>query len=435
MGPRHVGFDEIRISPAVGAAGSGSPDPESLTSMYACTIVARNYLPYARVLARSFRQHHPEVRFSALVIDLTAEEAASLDEDFRVLSPYDLLPDRDVHELAMCYDIVEFATSLKPFLLRHLLDEGARSVIYFDPDIQLFARIDDIWTLAERTSVVLTPHSLAPLPNDGSTPDEPYILRAGIYNLGFIAVGERAMDFLRWWSDRLRRDCVNAPDHGLFVDQRWVDLVPAYFDHTVLRDPGCNVAYWNLGVRDVKRKGDAFEVDGQPLRFFHFSGYDPRQPDVLSKHQGRAPRVLLRDLPVVRELCDRYAASLDREGYREASATNYAYASLPNGTPIDHPMRRGYRLALKASDLGRGPRPPDPFIDPEAYSHWWSSERLSVMRGDDLDAIYPPDFRLLLGAIARRPRLWRAIVGPSVGAYRRSKKLRSILQTKRGPQS
>src|SRR5947209_437442 len=38
-------------------------------AMKACTIVARNYLAQAEVLARSFKQYHPECPFAILVVD------------------------------------------------------------------------------------------------------------------------------------------------------------------------------------------------------------------------------------------------------------------------------------------------------------------------------------------------------------------------------
>jgi len=37
--------------------------------MHGCTIVARNYLTQADVLAQSFTRFHPDYRFSVLVID------------------------------------------------------------------------------------------------------------------------------------------------------------------------------------------------------------------------------------------------------------------------------------------------------------------------------------------------------------------------------
>ena len=35
----------------------------------ACTIIARNYYPFARVLADSFFVHHPDGSFTVLIID------------------------------------------------------------------------------------------------------------------------------------------------------------------------------------------------------------------------------------------------------------------------------------------------------------------------------------------------------------------------------
>ena len=52
--------------------------------MHACTIIARNYLPYARVLAETFGDHHPNARFTTLILD----GADDLDEPFEILSPY-----------------------------------------------------------------------------------------------------------------------------------------------------------------------------------------------------------------------------------------------------------------------------------------------------------------------------------------------------------
>ena len=43
------------------ATGSGA--------LAACTIVSKNYLPFARVLARSFRAQHPEAPFFVLLVD------------------------------------------------------------------------------------------------------------------------------------------------------------------------------------------------------------------------------------------------------------------------------------------------------------------------------------------------------------------------------
>jgi hypothetical protein len=136
--------------------------------------------------------------------------------------------------------------------------------------------------------VVLTPHLTAPLADDRH-PSDLSILQSGTYNLGFVAM-RRCDDtarLLRWWQGKLERDCVVDIPRGLFTDQKWMDLVPGFCARTVVeRHPGWNVAYWNLAHRQVDPGPSGFTVNGQPLFFFHFSGYDPRSASI-SKHQDR----------------------------------------------------------------------------------------------------------------------------------------------------
>ena len=67
----------------------------------------------------------------------------------------------------MIYDIMEFATSLKPCLLESLLDSGASEVLYLDPDIQVFGDLNRLAELAAEHGIVLTPHTTAPYPQMG----------------------------------------------------------------------------------------------------------------------------------------------------------------------------------------------------------------------------------------------------------------------------
>lgn len=363
-------------------------------------------MPHARVLAESLLEHHPNGRFTTLVIDLGPDERAS--ESFDILSPYEIgLESREVHRMAMIYDLKEFATAVKPFLLKSLLSDSS-DIVYMDPDIEVFAPLGDISELTRRHSIVLTPHTRAPVPRDGLVPDEQMILRAGIYNLGFIGVGTRAAaSFLEWWSERLSRDCRVAVEEELFVDQRWVDLVPVLFDHFVLDDPTINVAYWNLHERAVRWTGQRYEVDGRPLRLFHFSGYDPRFPDRLSVHAGRMPRTRFSDYPDLERLCDEYAARLFRHGFETRDGWSYRFDRLPNGRLVDRQMRTLFRQALLAAEAGEAPDPPpDPF-DPASADVFqdWLEER---HRGR----------RTWLGALARgarsgiRPRQGRPLDQP-----------------------
>ena len=80
------------------------------------------------------------------------------------------------------------------------------------------------------------------------------MLQSGTYNLGFIALraSDEARRFVAWWQRKLLRDCVVDIARGLFTDQKWIDLVPGmYCGVGIVRDPGWNVAYWNLNHRQV----------------------------------------------------------------------------------------------------------------------------------------------------------------------------------------
>ncbi len=334
----------------------------------ACTIVARNYLAQAQVLARSFVEHHPDIEFHTLVVD--GDES---DRDRAgvgtVLLPADLGVDPGhLHQMFVMYDVMELATALKPALLMSLVRRGSRSVAYFDPDIRVYAPVHDVFATAE-DQVVLTPHALDPFPRDGKFLHETQIMQAGIYNLGFIAVGASQYRFLAWWHDRLRTDAVVDVANGLFTDQKWIDWVPSLFPHEILRDRGLNVAYWNLHERSVHHDGTRWTVGGAPLRFFHFSGYDPAVPWSLSKHMGEAPRILLGDRPELARLCAEYGAELTAAGHLTLRREPYGLAELPNGVPLPSWVRRLYRDVVLGAHSAPHP-PPDPWTDPDAFLGW-----------------------------------------------------------------
>lgn len=319
--------------------------------MNICTIIAKNYLAHARVLAESFREHHPDGTFTTLVIDEVDGYIDPDGEAFEIVTPAEL-DIEDFDRMATAYDVVELSTAVKPWLLRYLLDTRKMdSVVYLDPDIRIYDRIDEIEPLMDEYGLVLIPHATAPMPRDGKKPSEADILIAGVYNLGFIGVksGPETDELLDWWSERLRTDCRVAPEQGYFVDQRWIDFVHGIApDFYVLKDPGYNVAYWNLHSRDLTCENGHYCVDGHPLRFFHFSGFDPELRHLLSKHQTR---IKLSENPALTRICNEYADALFKRGYETVKTWPYTYDVLPNGAKLDRTMRRLYREGTESGVL------------------------------------------------------------------------------------
>jgi glycosyltransferase involved in cell wall biosynthesis len=318
--------------------------------MDVCTVIARNYLAAARVLARSLHEHHPESRCHVLVIDGPEGYFDPAEEPFEVVEPGAIgLP--GFERMAGIYEVLELATAVKPWLLRSLLAEAGEGIVYLDPDIRLYAPIGDVFEAVREHGLVLNPHNTEPMPRDGRRPNEQDILIAGAYNLGFIGLGHSdfAQAFLDWWGERLETDCIVDPERGFFVDQRWIDLVPGLApDFHLIRDPGFNVAYWNLPTRELERRNGHYLVNGEPLRLFHFSGFKPTVPHLLSRYQDR---VRLPDDPVLTQLCTDYAEALLAAGHDKASAWPYGYASTHSGIVLERAMRATYRAALDEGEV------------------------------------------------------------------------------------
>ena len=89
----------------------------AVTTRTFCTVLSTNYLPKALALAESLRRHEDGARLKILFIDHADDEGLPQLEGVDCLSTAFLgLPQRTVMELVMSYDLVEFATAIKPLL-------------------------------------------------------------------------------------------------------------------------------------------------------------------------------------------------------------------------------------------------------------------------------------------------------------------------------
>lgn len=289
-----------------------------------CTIVAKNYIAFARCLTESFIQHHPQGQVFVLLIDEFDGYIAPSLEQFRVVSLREIgIP--DINAMICRYTILELSTAVKPFFLEYLfVQKACHKLCYIDPDIYFYQPINKIWQLLDSYGIILIPHLLDFL-DDSHKPNEHDILKSGCYNLGFIGLSRHAdlERLLHWWQQKLIRQCVVDLEQGLFVDQKWVDLVPGFFESIYIhRDPGCNVAYWNLNHRQLDWEAGQYTINQVPLKFFHFSGYTPDRPTMMSKHQNRFK---LTDHPILKQIFAEYNQRLIDHDYRQAKLWPYSY--------------------------------------------------------------------------------------------------------------
>src|SRR4029077_68525 len=140
-----------------------------------------------------------------------------------------------------------------------------------------------------------------------------------------------------------------------------MNFAPAFLrDVEVLRDPGYNFAYWNLPHRRLAPDGDGWRglsdetgEPGVPLRFFHFSGYDFRRPDRISKFQNR---FTFADRPDIAPLFRLYGERVREEGQETVQDYPYQYGRFDNGVAVPDIVR----ITLRQLDP-EGRRWPDPF--------------------------------------------------------------------------
>jgi len=289
------------------------------------TICSKNFTAYARTLFASVRQNHPDAELYMFLCDGVDSGYDPRQLPFSTV-PLDDLDIPDLQGMAHRYNITEFNTAVKPYAFAYLFRKiGREKVIYLDPDILVMTPLQEVAeALEEGAECVLTPHLLEPAEHAEMSDNK--MLLFGIYNLGFVAFRNTpdVLTIVDWWARRLEFGCVIKLEEGLFVDQKWADLFPAFIRRTaILHHAGYNVAYWNLSQRTIRQTDGVWTANGQPLRFVHFSGNHLDDPTIFSRHSATVTRETIGDL---RSLHDRYRQMLLDNGHREYAKLPYSFS-------------------------------------------------------------------------------------------------------------
>ncbi|MCX6162788.1 MAG: hypothetical protein NTV87_15820 [Ignavibacteriae bacterium] len=316
------------------------------------TIVAKNYLPFARTLGDSiFKIHNNDIDYFIYLVD-EAEGFIDFERE-----RYNIIESSSIGivgflNMAFRYDIKEFSTSLKPYIINHLFEQGYDKVIYLDPDVSVYNPLSAIFKELDKYSLVLTPHMNHPVKINNNATDEEFLLFTGIYNLGFVAMkkDEHIQSLLEWWMKKLYDSCFDERTRALFVDQKWMSFSTAFLGENVLisRNPGYNMAVWNLHERSLKKVNNNFQIIDKtgyfaPLIFYHFSGYNPIDKDIIScKH----PSASFEIYPELKELFDNYRDRLLLNGAPDDFNKTYKYSYFENGGSIIKIQRRLFNSLL-----------------------------------------------------------------------------------------
>ncbi len=312
-------------------------------SVHCFTSISFSYLNRARVLGESLKRLHPDWTLWLLITDEVPDGFPfDIESEFwdKVVFATELdIP--NVEGWIFRHDVVEVCTAVKGPFLEQLTNTSASKIIYLDPDIAVFNSLQPLIDALDSSSILLTPHQLESDDDTRSVWDnEICSLQHGTYNLGFLAIrnDEAGKACAKWWSNRCRRFCYDEKDKGLFVDQKWCDLIPAFFDGVkIVRDPGYNVASWNLNRRKITAAKDGqFLVNGEyPLRFYHFTKLGPVGDAMTRRYAG--------DNVEVYELWKWYRHEVTVASDSRIPAGYWHYAQYSSGNPIPKAARELHR--------------------------------------------------------------------------------------------
>lgn len=248
----------------------------------------------AKVMAKSAKTHMPDVKIVTCVVErtldlfeadkdsphknmkhITALRKASFFKGTNYFNELVLAKDMDIpdfEKLAFKHSVLELSCLLKYYTMKYAMEkyQDEQIFVYLDTDMMVYGPFVEVQQKLNSFNIVLTPHRIDPDPWE-------HFLKDGTFNGGFFAV-KRSYDgenFLNWMISRLKEKNYIDEEQGLFVDQKWFNLAPAYFKLDILRHPGYNLAGWNLHEPERKmiaKIGGAYRVKNQFLRLIHFSG-------------------------------------------------------------------------------------------------------------------------------------------------------------------
>ena len=347
---------------------------------YYFTSITMNYFAKARVLCKSLKQYNSDIKFLLAVSDVIPDELDITKEPFDyIFCTRNLECIDNIDIFYFKHNITELCTAVKPMVAGYIIEKySADKVIYLDPDIGVFDSLYELESYLDNYSMIFTPHQLVPEEKDiYIRENEILFLKRGTNNLGFFGVknDKEGLAFLKWWSDRLMYYCFddnycvlndlkNYGALGLFTDQKWIELVPSFFDnYYFIKHPGYNVCTWNLSGRKISYDGKKYFVNDKPLYFYHFSGYDSGgHHNELDKSLSYYPHN-----EVVKKLSKWYKCKLEENEEEILKKIEFAYANYSTGEKISETDRKLLHIRKDIYHLIKNPFQRDTEF---SFYHW-----------------------------------------------------------------
>jgi hypothetical protein len=298
------------------------------------SIITKSYWAHLQTTAASIARFHPDFKYNVLIIDDVYGFADfTKDSRFSFFRPEDFISHQLLLKLYKENSPFELSCIFKAKFAQYLFTKkNFEKLVYLDVDLFFYQPITPFLNDLEQFNIIITPHLLTPKANPAKEGIwlEAFQIGTGLYNMGFFGLRKSAetLSFLSWWDERTSFRCRRDLGHGMFDDQSWIDPVPIIFDSVkVFKDPGYNVANWNLYERNLVKKNNSFFVDDIPLTFFHFSQANVLQETHLTNYRD----LLLKSNSALEQLFLLYKEALLQNKFEEVSLWKF-HKSFTIGT-------------------------------------------------------------------------------------------------------
>lgn len=309
------------------------------------TICSANYLASAKCLANSVFQTNTDVKFVYVIADKINERIPlKYFENTEYIEVEDL-GISNLNEFIDTYNIIEFNTAIKPFAIKFLTQKfQTNKILYLDPDIIVFNSLNEIFNKLNEYDFILTPHILKPIFDDNNYSHQKGALNTGVFNLGFIAINynQESEKIIDWWALHMRNHGHCNSINGEFYDQKIMNLLPIFSNKVLIeKNPGYNVAGWNIHEREITKVDGKYFVNNKPLVFYHYSGFVKNKSLKLISHYNH---LTIEYNKYINEILCVYENALIRNNHNSLLKENCFYELKPNIHKVTRAQMLKYKL-------------------------------------------------------------------------------------------
>lgn len=307
------------------------------------SIVTGNYIPQAMTTFEYLQKSNPYLPYLVLIIGERGELESRLPNGPTWMFWDELTSEEERNNLAAQYLAFELSCVIRGRLHRYLATQSKYSKwIVVDTDIGILASLEPLYEKLDHAPICLTAHSKQPINKENIVPQESNLLELGLYNGGVVAMrrSEEATSASQWLCERLEkygrsrrhRQGLSLPSEDFeFVDQIWLNLIPAYFPGTtILYDEIYNLGHWNLYQGTLITIGNSVLFNGKQVVIIHFSGLPDDRLEHVAAHAS-----IYRENPnhAWAQLAQVYLDKLNH--FKQIlPASTYSYSKVQPGQPI-----------------------------------------------------------------------------------------------------